>query len=394
MDAEGDKSTGTARKLLDQAAHGTDISDAYNQLPDQEKMNIFKAMNAMQKGEIPGFPSSNLLVEGVDTDQDGDPDQLKSIIDVSNSKQLFKDRPASNYSVKDGDNLYKIAGQALGSCSVENPTPAKIMAASQVIADENGMTDADMDKLKPGDNLYLNGNLVSPGRYAEEPQTVENLPLEIKSAGASPNRVERIKEVLGSIPEKITSFLHDSGVSVLASLELCSESPSLAMETPRGYENGSLASESPAIFDPETDTVIVRQKFSDGKDEVIASPDDYADSIRHEVGHALDKSLGDISHSAVFADAYQADVADMTAAQKEDLSYYVYDTNDSDAYIGQEEAFAQVFSAVYKDETLVRDPKDPIHEEHQKILKAFPRLAEAMRSQFKVLFPEHDKSQA
>ena len=392
MDAEGDKSTSTARKLLDQAAHGTDISDAYNQLPDQEKMSIFKAMNAMQKGDIPGFPSSNLLVEGVDTDQDGNPDHLGAIIDVSNRKQLFKDRPASNYSVKDGDNLYKIADQALGSCSVENPTPAKIMAASQVIADENGMTDS--GKLKPGENLSINGNLVAPGRYAEEPQTVENQPLEIKSAGASPNRIERIKEVLSSIPENITAFLHESGVSVLASLELCSESPSLAMETPRGYENGSLASESPAIFDPETDTVIVRQKFSDGKDEVIASPDDYADSIRHEVGHALDKSLGDISHNAVFAEAYKADIANMTAAQKEDLSYYVYDTDDSDSYIGQEEAFAQIFSAVYKDESLARNPEDPIHEEHQKILKAFPRLAETMRSQFKMLFPENAKSQA
>jgi len=381
--ANTETSENTARHLLKDAAQGRDISEAYNNLPNEEKRAIFQVMNKMERGEIPGFPSSKLLLEGVDTDDDGTKDQLGSVYNKAKKTSVFRDRPDSVYSVYDGDTLNGIAEKSLNSCLAPDDSKGRadagqIEKAAARIAKENELPAG--AKLESGDELVIPGNLVAPGRYGDQQKMVKGMPLPTSNMGADSDRLVRTKEVLNSMPEPVLDLLKDSGVKVVVSHDLCHEEPSQAMDTPRGYGYGETAEQSPAEYDPDAKELRVRQnyKLHDGTTKV-SSADDFADSVRHESGHAVDAALGEISHTKQFEDAYQKDVAALSQEQRDEFDYYLIGSENKEDLTGREETFAQAFAAGLKDEKLTSNPDDATHETDRNFLKAFPNVEKLVK---------------
>lgn len=377
----------TARHMLDDAAHGKDISQAYNSLPNEEKLQIFQYMDKMQRGDLPGFPSSNLLLSGIDTDNDGKSDQLGSVYDVATKTRLYKDRPNSTYTVAEGDTVTSIAQRSLNSCLAPDDYKHKadtrqIETAAKQIAADNKLDNP--SELSPGDELIVDGNLVSPSLYSDQQKLAKDMPIDAYVMGADSNRLTRAEDVLKSLPKSVQNLLRDHGVALVVSRDLCHEEPSLAMDTPRGYAQGDTRLQAPAEYDSTTRELSIRQnyKLEDGTTK-IASADDFADSIRHESGHAVDESLGDLSHSKEFEDAYKKDTAALTPKQKVMHSYYLIGANGNDDMTGREETFAQVFAASYKDSKLTTNPDDQSHRNDKSILKAFPSVERVIRERLK-----------
>lgn len=377
----------TARHMLDDAAHGKDISQAYNSLPNEEKLQIFQYMDKMQRGDLPGFPSSNLLLSGIDTDDDGKNDQLGSVYDVASKTRLYKNRPDSTYTVAEGDTVSSIAQRSLNSCLAPDDYKHKadtsqIERAAKQIAADNKLDNS--NQLSPGDELIISGNLVSPNLYGDKQKLAHDMPVDTYVMGADSNRLTRAEDVIKSLPNSVQNLLRDHGVALVVSRDLCHEEPSLAMDTPRGYDQGDTREQAPAEYDPVTRELSIRQnyKLADGTSKV-ASADDFADSIRHESGHAVDESLGDLSHSKEFEDAYKKDIAALTPKQKELLSYYLIGAKSKDDMTGREETFAQVFAASYKDSKLITNPDDQSHSTDKSILKAFPSVERVIREKLK-----------
>lgn len=389
--SNSEASENTARHMLVDASRGRDISQAYNNLPNDEKQAVFRYMEQMQRGDIPGFPSSNLLLDGIDTDSDGKKDQLGSVYDVAKQTSLYQDRPDSTYVVAEGDTLTGIARRSLNSCLApadykHRADTGLIEKAAKQIAGDNRLDIP--GSLSPGDELVIDGNLVAPGIYGDKQKLVKNMPLDTYVMGADSNRLTRAEDVLKSLPQSVRNLLRDHGVALVVSRDLCHEEPSLSMDTPRGYDAGDTRHQAPAEYDPETKELRIRQdyKLSDGSIEV-ATPDNFTDSIRHEGGHAVDEALGDLSHSKEFDDAYRKDVQALTPEQKEVLSYYLIGAKSNEDMTGREETFAQVFAAGCKDSKLIINPDDETHDRDKSILKAFPSVEKLIKERLELLQP-------
>src|SRR6202035_1338371 len=89
---------------------------------------------------------------------------------------------------------------------------------------------------------------------------------------------------------------------------------------------------------------------------------------RHEIGHAVDHSMGDFSTSTDFQQAYQQDLAQIPANMQARLDYYIQTAR---PFAGASEAFADLFAALHGGACNASDTA--------LILKFFPRTAEAIK---------------
>jgi hypothetical protein len=390
---ESEAAHNAALRLLADAAGGHDISQAYDGFPASERSHIFSDMYLMQAGVVPGYPSVNLLLDGEDIGWDPFDrivrGKLTKITDGLTGKRLYTTREPSIYRTRPGDTVASVAAQGLNSCRDEDKpvyaTSEQIKAAAEGIAQENGLL---VDQpLKQGSTIIIDGRFVAPDRIPDKPVPVPGMPLETFSLGGEEHRFETAKQVLQALPTGMQDFLQAGGTTLIVSADFCHEFPSKAMTTPLGYADGETYLRSPATYSRAENQIVVRQMVANEKGERFwVLNDSLAASVRHETGHAVDHLLGDFSEGSEFSQAYASDVANLTAKQQTELSYYLIGSNDSKAIVvGQNETFAQVFSALYTSEKTVVDRNDTIYRDNKAMLAAFPKVAALIQRKLAIL---------
>ncbi len=148
---------------------------------------------------------------------------------------------------------------------------------------------------------------------------------------------------LKNIPLPLMHLLRGKGLKVCLTPTAVDNDPDLLHEHPRGYENGKSFRDVPAYYDPSKRTLVVAEyAFYPGSDTVLRPTDDPLGSMWHEMGHAVDDCMGDLSGNSDFVSRYKKDVEIMDDGERSELSYFTQPGEQ-----GRQETFAELFASIY-----------------------------------------------
>jgi hypothetical protein len=189
-----------------------------------------------------------------------------------------------------------------------------------------------------------------------QPQKPPSLPLEPISHPQSPApaTTEQVREAMRAVPPHLQQRLADEGWKVYGVRSMADiVDPRLANQTPRGYQPGSTYDDVPAMADPSKQEIYISDRSRrDGR---------VAGDINHEIGHALDASLG-ISGSPEFEQVYRLDAGEVDTfiGIQRPVDYYLQEYGAHGSSSGQQEAVAQGIGAI-----LHGDPNSQYYQDFQ-----------------------------
>lgn len=187
----------------------------------------------------------------------------------------------------------------------------------------------------------------SQEKFAKK-HSVQDPPGAIKHGNVSQQFVDQVSADLANIPPETREILEKAGVDVEIGEHITDVRPDLAGVRPRGWKEGTWEN-AEGLYDPGRQSVIVSEKKFDKSGKVIQGGG--TGVLYHEYGHGVDYSLGMASSSREFREAYEADVADLTEADRLIFKYFLQSGS-----AGREEAFAEAFAQSIG-KGLVRDPR-------------------------------------
>jgi Flp pilus assembly protein TadD len=179
--------------------------------------------------------------------------------------------------------------------------------------------------------------------------------LPTKGAKASAEFVALIREGIRQMPEIIWKPLMSDGYKILVCGRVDEQIDVDPKGQPRGYAKGETYANVPALCEWDRKTIVVGEYFNRGAQPVKNT--DPIESLKHEMGHAYDKYLGQLSRktnqsetyavfstSNAFKAAYDADVAKISNPKdREQLNYYL-----QSGTAGREELFAELVSLTFE----------------------------------------------
>jgi hypothetical protein len=141
------------------------------------------------------------------------------------------------------------------------------------------------------------------------------------------------------IPQGIKNLLNSEGVKVKVGPMMSSIYPELAHTHPRGWPNEATFDSVPAYYNDTTNQIIVAEKTVHPFSKAITLNDNPVGYLVHEIGHAVDDSLGHLSETSTFVNAFESDKAGIPAESKTILDYFL-----QSGHAGPQEAFAEGFA--------------------------------------------------
>jgi hypothetical protein len=162
----------------------------------------------------------------------------------------------------------------------------------------------------------------------------------------SSNILFSVKYGLETIPESVLSRLLSAGYSILITPTILDALPGRAGGTLRGYGDDSNYDNAAALFKTESRQIVIAEKFQLHKNSADLQNNDFAtQSVRHELGHAVDCEAGYPSRGKEFKDAYDKDERKISGFDRNRFKYFLQ-AGDS----GRSELFAEFFAAKYTPE--------------------------------------------
>ncbi len=259
----------------------------------------------------------------------------------------FQDSGAS-YTARDGDTLSAIVRDAL----IERhrnpgytPTAEEIALGVQQVARRNNISSPDQP-LRSGQRIEIPAELINRTQAAEL-QRLEGSDF-VHSAGATPEFAREVDRLMGELPPGVLRILRDGGYRVIAAGDMRDYDPALATQRPRGWGPGMTWANADGLHNAGTRQVMVSNRMRDSNGLYVESGRTRG-ALLHEVGHAVDASLGNFVRTPEFAAAYERDAAAMTPAQRTQFEYLLQGyptTRENPNYAGRQETFAEVFGAI------------------------------------------------
>ena len=146
----------------------------------------------------------------------------------------------------------------------------------------------------------------------------------------------------GALPVSFRNELQQSGWQVQLAEFVIDAAPELAEQAPRGWPSGMSWRQSDAVHLPNQRRLIVAEKRLTSAGTVV-SASRTAGVLRHELGHAYDVAHGarhgSLSASPAFLAAYQCDLAQLPASERDRLTYYLQAGS-----AGRQETFAEALA--------------------------------------------------
>lgn len=187
------------------------------------------------------------------------------------------------------------------------------------------------------------------GKRPTEPQDLANAMVgKVKPLNNRPEvsslLVMDIKSALKDYPLSVLNLLYSKGCKILVTPTYIDRDPASANSRPQGFEYGSTWKDCPGRFDGRN-VIVCEYTIGNGVDlEKAADP---IGILRHEIGHALDKFLGDLSSKPDFKLAYDQDLHKLDEFVKPRLQYYIQTEGN-----GPAETFAELAAAKYGGRTM------------------------------------------
>jgi TonB family protein len=163
----------------------------------------------------------------------------------------------------------------------------------------------------------------------------------------SPEYVDSVKRALATIPERLLNALQNRGCRVCVVRKFSDKEPTWQNARPRGYDEGLTGNNVPALFDG-TDVVVCEYSVSARDNETLVRNRDVDQAVHHELGHAIDRYWGGLSHKEEFKHVYLLELARMDDRLREGgLAYY-----SQKAEGGPSECFAELCAIIFSNEKL------------------------------------------
>ena len=170
------------------------------------------------------------------------------------------------------------------------------------------------------------------------------------ASSVSPAFVNEIEIAMQKLPTNTVKALAAHGYKVCISRTVPDAVPAARNQQVRGYEPSATWNSVFGMFNRSTKRVVMAEtaELPDGaggtKVSRLTNRDRRQGIVRHEFGHAVDQYLGNFSHTPQFKAAYDHGAAEISAPERQVLSYYL---QPGDA--GKEETFAELFAALDED---------------------------------------------
>ena len=156
----------------------------------------------------------------------------------------------------------------------------------------------------------------------------------------SPSLIDRTKDALRAYPGNLLQTIYDRGCRIWLTPTMIDKEPGLEHQQPSGYMEGHTYKDCPGMF-YSGGIVVCEYTIGNGFDWDAC--DDPIGTLRHELGHAVDYYLGEISESEEYRHAYRLDQGSISDdATRNRLHYYMQKD-----IRGQHECFAELMAAKY-----------------------------------------------
>lgn len=168
-----------------------------------------------------------------------------------------------------------------------------------------------------------------------------------KDADVNDGFEHQINQGLGKVSSSVLTALARNGYKIKLSETVTEAVPAARNQQVRGYKPHETWDSVYGMFNRTTKRVVMaelaQQKDSNGRITMVPLRDVQRREgiLRHEIGHAVDQMLGNVSHSAEFKAAYDKGLKTISQAERQVLSYYL-----QPGEAGREETFAEIFACL------------------------------------------------
>ncbi len=151
----------------------------------------------------------------------------------------------------------------------------------------------------------------------------------------------QVRSALSRIPESVLAELKNRNILVLLTPTLIDKRPELKNREGRGYDGYTYKS-CPGMFDGRA-IYICEYTMDENDDSVVHAIDPHklSSTAYHELGHAIDYILGNLSESAEYKLAYHKDSASIPEESRTNVKYFL-----QKAEAGQHESCAELMALI------------------------------------------------
>jgi hypothetical protein len=186
-----------------------------------------------------------------------------------------------------------------------------------------------------------NHSIVSGDAKTQEiNEIVKTVRAQADRPNVSDNFVAEAKEALTQYPTPLLHLLAKKGIHIKLTPTMIDNEPGLAYRQPTGYEDGKTFKNCPGLFNGY-DIVVCEYEFIGDSNEVKKCHGPMG-TLRHELGHAVDRCLGLVSKKEEYRHIYLLDIGTIDDDIKSRLGYYLQKDR-----VGPSETFAEIMCNKY-----------------------------------------------
>jgi len=158
----------------------------------------------------------------------------------------------------------------------------------------------------------------------------------------SANMIKKVKTALSAYPNNLLALVVGKGCKIYLTPTMIDKEPGLQNSTPAGYEEGETYKNCPGMFKDGSEIVLCELCLSAHDDSEWTTLPDPVGTLRHELGHAVDYYLGQVSSTEDYKHTYLLEMAKIDDSDKPVISYFLQKD-----YRGPCETFAELMCEQY-----------------------------------------------
>ena len=190
------------------------------------------------------------------------------------------------------------------------PEPASVAAG--VTGDKGGKSGSTIKSASRG-----------PMTAQQKEGIIDKIVVQVRSQADRPNVSEAtmvaVREALKVYPTPLLGVLYAKNCKIYVTTTMIDKEPQLVNTQPTGYEEGSTFRNCPGMFDG--DIVLCEKMFvGDGPD--LTQAPDIIGTLKHELGHAVDRYCGHVTAQDSYKHQYLLDLGTIDDDVKNKLAYF------------------------------------------------------------------------